>query len=75
MCCGHDHEEGIGTIELDGRRVVVSTAGTLSTRGRGQRPPSFNLVHVTDAAIRVEIHGFDRASAAFRMVEGRDYAR
>ena len=29
VCCGHDHEEGIGTIELDGRRVVVSTSGEL----------------------------------------------
>ena len=31
VCCGHDHEEGISTIERGGRRVVVSTAGTLST--------------------------------------------
>ncbi len=75
VCCGHDHEEGIGTIEAGGRRVVVSTAGTLSTRGRGQAPPSFNLITSTDAAIRVEIHRFDRAAAAFRMTEGRDFAR
>jgi 3',5'-cyclic AMP phosphodiesterase CpdA len=75
VCCGHDHEEGIGTIELDGRRVVVSTAGTLSTRGRGERPPSFNLIHFTAATIRVEIHAFNRTAAEFRMVEGRDYAR
>ena len=75
VCCGHDHEEGIGTIELDGRRVVVSTAGTLSTRGRARRPPSFNLLEVTARSIRVEIHRLDVASARFTMAEGRDFAR
>jgi 3',5'-cyclic AMP phosphodiesterase CpdA len=75
VCCGHDHEEGIGTIELDGRRVVVSTAGTLSTRGRNQRPPSFNLLAVSPQAIHVEIHGLDRSSGTFKVLEGRDFAR
>jgi len=75
VCCGHDHEEGIGAIEMDGRRVVVSTAGTLSTRGRGRRPPSFNLFQVTPQSIRVEIHRFDAASGHFAVAEGRDFAR
>jgi len=75
VCCGHDHEEGIGAIEREGRRVVVSTAGTLSTRGRGRRPPSFNLLQVTPRSIRVEIHRFDSASGRFAMAEGRDFAR
>ena len=75
VCCGHDHEEGIGAIEVDGRRVVVSTAGTLSTRGRHRRPPSFNVLAVTPQAIRVEIHGLDRGSGAFKVLEGRDFAR
>lgn len=75
VCCGHDHEEGIGTIERDGRRVVVSTAGTLSTRGRGHRPPSFNLLLVMPQSIRVEIHRFDAASGRFVAAEGRDFAR
>jgi 3',5'-cyclic AMP phosphodiesterase CpdA len=75
VCCGHDHEEGIGTIELDGRRVIVSTAGTLSTRGRNHRAPSFNLLRATPAGIRVEIHGLDPASGCFQLIEGRDFAR
>ncbi len=75
VCCGHDHEEGIGAIELDGRRVVVSTAGTLSSRGRGVRAPSFNLITFSDAALRVEIHRLDRTAGAFRMAEGRDFGR
>jgi len=75
VCCGHDHEEGIGTIERDGRRVVVSTAGTLSTRGRGRRPPSFNLLVCTPQSIRVEVHRFDAGSGRFAVAEGRDFAR
>ena len=75
VCCGHDHEEGIGTIELDGRRVIVSTAGTLSTRGRDHRPPSFNVLQATPSGIRVEIHGLDRGSGGFQVVEERDFAR
>jgi 3',5'-cyclic AMP phosphodiesterase CpdA len=75
VCCGHDHEEGIGTIERDGRRVIVSTAGTLSTRGRGGRAPSFNLLRVEPGTIRVEIHRFDRARGAYGVAEGRDFAR
>jgi 3',5'-cyclic AMP phosphodiesterase CpdA len=75
VCCGHDHEEGIGTIELDGRRVIVSTAGTLSTRGRDHRAPSFNLLRATPTGIRVEIHALDRASGSYRVIEGRDFDR
>jgi len=75
VCCGHDHEEGIGTIELDGRRVVVSTAGTLSTRGRGKRPPSFNVIRASDRALRVEIHRLDRAAGSFVVAEATDFAR
>ena len=75
VCCGHDHEEGIGTIEMNGRRVVVSTAGTLSTRGRGHRPPSFNLLEITPDAVAVEIHRLDAATGRFAAAERRTYAR
>lgn len=75
VCCGHDHEEGIGTIERNGRRVVVSTAGTLSTRSRGKRPSSFNVVRIAAASIRVEIHRFDATKERFCFAEGKDFAR
>ena len=75
VCCGHDHEESIGTIERGGRRVVVSTAGTLSTRGRGHRPPSFNVLRFTPQTLRVEIHRFDAAAGRFAVADGRDFAR
>ncbi|MBI4543066.1 MAG: metallophosphoesterase [Gemmatimonadetes bacterium] len=75
VCCGHDHEEGIGTIERDGRRVVVSTAGTLCTRTRGKRPSSFNVLRVTPTGIRVEIHRFDASKGRFACAEGQDFPR
>ena len=75
VCCGHDHEAGIGTIEMAGRRVVVSTAGTLSTRGRGGSPPSFNVLKITPRAIRAEVHAFERASGGFTLSEEREFAR
>ncbi len=75
VCCGHDHEEGIGAFERRGRRVVVSTAGTISTRSRGKRPSSFNIVRVTPTSVRVEIHRFDAAKRTFGLAEGEDFAR
>ena len=75
VCCGHDHEAGIGTIETAGRRVVVSTAGTLSTRSRGGGAPSFNVLTITPATIRVAILAFDRASGRFSVSEEQEFAR
>ena len=75
VCCGHDHEAGIGSIEMAGRRVVVSTAGTLSTRGRGGGPPSFNVLTITPPTIRVETLAFEPASGRFSLSEEREFAR
>jgi 3',5'-cyclic AMP phosphodiesterase CpdA len=75
VLCGHDHEEGIGLIERGGRRVVVSTAGTLSTRSRGKRPSSFNVVRVSREVIRVEIHRFHAGKGRFESDEAQDFPR
>ena len=50
VLCSHDHEEG---ADLLGGRVVVSTAGTLSTRSRPGKAPSFSMVTIDDAAVQV----------------------
>ncbi len=75
VCCGHDHEAGIGTIELEGRTVVVSTAGTLSTRGRNGFPPSFNVLTISPQAIHVEIRAFEPRAGRFALAQERDFAR
>ena len=62
IVCGHDHQEGAG--QLAGR-VVVSTAGTHSTRTRGRRPSAFNLISVDATSITVQHLRWDRKAGRF----------
>jgi len=72
VLCGHDHEEGAET--LDGR-VVVSTAGTLSTRARGGRPVSFNFVTIDPAAVQVTFFRWDAGHRRFQPSDTAAFAR
>ncbi len=63
ILCGHDHQEGIGT--LDGG-VVVSTASTFTDRTRGHRASAFNVVTIDDREIAVHHRCWDRAAREFR---------
>jgi 3',5'-cyclic AMP phosphodiesterase CpdA len=72
VLCGHDHEEGAET--LDGR-VVVSTAGTLSTRSRGGRPVSFNFVTIDPAAVQVTFFRWDSGKERFQPSDTAAFAR
>jgi 3',5'-cyclic AMP phosphodiesterase CpdA len=49
VLCGHDHQEAIHDV---GGTVVV-TAGTLSERSRGGRPPSVDVCTIDDRSIEV----------------------
>lgn len=71
VLCGHDHEERIDAFE----GVVVSCAGTLSTRGRGGRPPSFNCIAVDEESVQVELYAWDRARQIFRRSDVHVFAR
>ena len=72
VLCGHDHQEGAEM--LDGR-VVVSTAGTLSTRARGQRPVSFNFVTIDPLAVQVTFFRWDAAKQRFQPSDTAAFAR
>jgi predicted phosphodiesterase len=72
VLCGHDHQEGAEM--LDGK-VVVSTAGTLSTRARGGRPVSFNLVTVDPTAVQVTFFRWDFAKKRFQPSDTEAFAR
>ena len=72
VLCGHDHQEGAEM--LDGK-VVVSTAGTLSTRARGGRPVSFNFVTVDPAAVQVTFFRWDAAKQRFQPSDTAAFAR
>ncbi len=62
ILCGHDHEEAVGTI---GAGVVVSTAGTHTSRTRGHRPSAFNVIEADRAEIRVRHMIWDRSRSEF----------
>ena len=72
VLCGHDHQEDADM--LDGR-VVVSTAGTLSTRTRGGRPVSFNFVTIDPAAVQVTFFRWDSAKQRFQPSDTAAFAR
>jgi 3',5'-cyclic AMP phosphodiesterase CpdA len=63
VLCGHDHQEQADLLQ---DRVVVSCAGTLSTRSRGGRPSVFNRVTVEADAIHVEFYRWDQAGGVFK---------
>ncbi len=72
ILCGHDHQEQIDTL---GGRIVVSCAGTLSTRSREQRPSSFHRVIIDSDAIQVEVFRWDAPHRVFRRSDVFAFAR
>lgn len=72
VLCGHDHQEG--AEQLDGK-VVVSTAGTLSTRARGGRPVSFNVVTIDPTAIQVTFFRWEASRQRFQPSDTAAFAR
>jgi 3',5'-cyclic AMP phosphodiesterase CpdA len=60
VLCGHDHQEAI----VPEGRMLISVAGTVSSRSRGHRPQSVNVCTITRARIDVQTlvwngQGFD----------------
>lgn len=72
VLCGHDHQEGADVLE---GKVVVSTASTLSTRARGGRPASFNVVTIEPAAVQVAFFRWDAARQRFQPSDTAAFAR
>lgn len=72
VLCGHDHQE---CAELLANRVVVSCAGTLSARMRGQRPSVFHRITIDDQSISIELYRWDGARRVFRQSDIHAFAR
>jgi 3',5'-cyclic AMP phosphodiesterase CpdA len=62
ILCGHDHQEGAG--QLAGG-VVISTAGTHTTRTRGGRPSAFNVISVDPSSIGIQHMRWDGNAKRF----------
>jgi 3',5'-cyclic AMP phosphodiesterase CpdA len=75
VCCGHDHEERVEEVESARRRVVVSTAGTMTNRTRGGRPGSWNLIDFDAAKVAVHLWEWHDGSKEFRHARSNTYSR
>lgn len=72
VLCGHDHQE---QIDLLAGRAVVSCAGTLSTRSRGDRPSTFHRISVDSDSIQVELFRWDEPRKVFKRSDVFAFAR
>jgi 3',5'-cyclic AMP phosphodiesterase CpdA len=72
VLCAHDHQEG---AELLDGKVVVSTAGTLSTRSRGHRPGSFNFVTIDAKSVQITFFRWEGAKGKFKPSDTMAFAR
>jgi 3',5'-cyclic AMP phosphodiesterase CpdA len=65
ILCGHDHQESVHYIEHTKKGTVISTAGTVSSRSRGGRPSSVNVIQVLPTQIEVTTHVWSESSKTF----------
>lgn len=54
VCTGHDHEERVEVVQRQTGRFLVSAANTLSSRMRGHRPSSLNVIEATPTTVSVQ---------------------
>jgi 3',5'-cyclic AMP phosphodiesterase CpdA len=65
VLCGHDHQESVHYIEHTRKGTVISTAGTVSSRSRGGRPSSVNVISIGPKTIEVTTRIWSRESGSF----------
>ncbi len=65
ILCGHDHQESVHYIEHTKKGTVISTAGTVSSRSRGGRPSSVNVIGIMPGQIEVTTHVWSESHKTF----------
>lgn len=75
VLCGHDHQEAIHFVEHTPKGLVVSTAGTISSRSRGGRPSALNVVTITPESIEVATRIWTPGSHLFERGPVQCFAR
>jgi len=65
ILCGHDHQESVHYIEHTKKGTVISTAGTVSSRSRGGRPSSVNVIGILPGQIEVTTHIWSESHRTF----------
>ena len=75
VLCGHDHQESVHYIEHTRRGTVISTAGTVSSRSRGGRPSSVNVITIAERTIDVTTRIWSDQAQVFQPGPHRRFAR
>ncbi len=75
ILCGHDHQEAIHFVERTGRGLIVSTAGTISSRSRGGRPSALNIVTIRPDSIEIATRIWAPERGAFEPGPVKCFAR
>lgn len=75
VLCGHDHQESVHYIEHTRKGTVISTAGTVSSRSRGGRPSSVNVIVLADKTIDVTTRIWSDEGKTFLPGPHRCFAR
>jgi len=75
VLCGHDHQEAIHFIEHTQKGTVISTAGTVSSRSRGGRPSSANVITIRRENIEVATLVWSAAERTFTPGPSRCFDR
>ena len=65
ILCGHDHQESVHYIEHTRKGTVIATAGTVSSRSRGGRPSSVNVIDIRPDEIEVHTRIWSREARNF----------
>jgi 3',5'-cyclic AMP phosphodiesterase CpdA len=65
ILCGHDHQESVHYIEHTKKGTVISTAGTVSSRSRGGRPSSVNVIRILPGQVEVTTHIWSETRRTF----------
>lgn len=65
ILCGHDHQESVHFIEHTRKGTVIATAGTVSSRSRGGRPSSVNVIDIRPTEIEVHTRVWSRDAKNF----------
>ena len=75
VLCGHDHQDAIHFIEHTRKGTIISTAGTVSNRVRGDHPSSANAIRISPDEIEVSTLVWSDAARAFVSGPVRCFAR
>jgi 3',5'-cyclic AMP phosphodiesterase CpdA len=75
VCCGHDHQEAVHYIDHTKKGTTISTASTISNRGRGGRPSSVNTLRITPTTIEVHAYIWSWQARAFTAGPQQSYKR